>query len=167
MLTRWGVLLIGFAMAAQAAADEMSVEQARRFVTGELFAVSCFDGTRGVGRIYGDGSAIGTIKFRGAGPERSVRLPAGTLKDKGEKVCASLKGMPFEPCFNLNRTSDHSFRGSVLGLDTAYCDFTRRLDRDTDFTRAGGRNTDGPFGCTRALLASRSNAERDSVLGRN
>jgi hypothetical protein len=145
MLTRWAVLLIGFVMAAQAAAEEMSLEQARRFVIGELFAVSCFDGTRGIGRIYDDGSAIGTIQFRGNGPERSARLPAGTLKVKGEAVCASLKGMPFEPCFKLNRTSDYSFRGSVLGLDIAYCDFTRRIDRDTDFARTGGRSTDGPL----------------------
>jgi hypothetical protein len=95
--------------------------------------------------MYGDGSVIGTIQFRGAGPERSVWLPAGTLKVKGEAVCASLKGMPFEPCFNLNRTSDHSFRGSMLGLDIAYCDFTRRLDRDTDLARADGRSTNGPL----------------------
>ena len=105
MLTRWAVLLIGFVMVAPAAAEEMSLEQARRFVIGKLFEVSCFDGTRAVGRIYGDGSVIGTIQFRGTGPERSAWLPAGTLKVKGEAVCASLRGMPFEPCFKLNRTS--------------------------------------------------------------
>jgi len=31
--------------------------------------------------------------------------------------------MPFEPCFDLNKTDDQSFRGSVLGMDFAYCDF--------------------------------------------
>jgi hypothetical protein len=33
--------------------------------------------------------------------------------------------MPFEPCFNLNRTSSVSFRGAVSGLSFAYCDFNR------------------------------------------
>ena len=42
-------------------------------------------------------------------------------------MCASLKGMPFEPCFNLDKTNDQSFRGSVSGLGFAYCDFTRRV----------------------------------------
>src|SRR5882757_165003 len=145
MLTRWALLLIGFTMTAQAAAEEMSLEQAHRFVTGKLFAVSCFDGTHAIGRIYGDGSVIGTFQFRGTGPERSARLPAGTLKVKGEAVCASLKDMPFEPCFKLKRTSDHSFRGSVLGLDAAYCDFTRHLDREADFARMDGRSTECPL----------------------
>jgi hypothetical protein len=52
--------------------------------------------------------------------------------------------MPFEPCFKLKRTSDHSFRGSVLGRDTAYCDF-RHSDREADFARTDGRSTDGPL----------------------
>jgi hypothetical protein len=34
--------------------------------------------------------------------------------------------MPFEPCFNLDKTNEASFRGSVSGLGFAYCDFTRR-----------------------------------------
>jgi hypothetical protein len=145
MLTRWALLLIGLAMSGQAAAEEMSLEQAHYFVIGKLFAVSCFDGTRAMGRVYGDGSVIGTVQFRGTGPERSAWLPAGTLKVKGEAVCASLRGMTFEPCFKLNRTSEHSFRGSVLGLDTAYCDFTPHLGRETDFARTDGRGTDGPL----------------------
>jgi hypothetical protein len=143
MLTRRAVLLIGFVMVAPAAAEEMSFEQAHHFAIGKLFAVSCFDGTRAIGRIYSDGSVIGTVQFRATGPERSGWLPAGTLKVKGEAVCASLKGLPLEPCFELRRTSDHSFRASVLGLDTAYCDFTRHLDRETDFARTDGRSTDG------------------------
>ena len=144
MLTRWAVLLIGLAVAAPASAEEMSPERARRFTVGKLFAFSCFDGTRGIGSIYGDGSVAGTIQFFGSGPERSASLPAGTLKVKGGAVCASIKGMPFEPCFKLNRTSDHSFRGSVLGLGFAYCDFTRRLNVGPYLAQEGGRNTDGP-----------------------
>ena len=126
MRARGAVLLIGFAVAAQAVhAAEMSPEQARRFIVGEMFIISCFDGTRGAGRVYADGSAAGTLQLRGVGPMRSASLPAGTLKVKGEAVCAGLKAVPFEPCFNLNRTGDNSFRGWVRGLDFAYCDFTR------------------------------------------
>ena len=107
--------------------------------------VSCFDGTRAIGRIDGDGSVIGTIQFRGTGPERSAWLPAGTLKINGEAVCASLKGVPLEPCFKLNRTSDRSFRGSVLGLDFAYCDFAQVVGRRHGHARADDRSTDGPL----------------------
>ena len=92
---------------------------------GKLFAFNCFDGSRGAGRIYGDGSVIGTIQFRGAGSARTVSLPAGTLRVRGEAVCASLQSMPFEPCFHIEKTDDRSFRGSLSGLGFAYCDFTR------------------------------------------
>jgi len=44
---------------------------------------------------------------------------------KGDRYCATLRGLPFEPCFNLNRTSSVSFRGAVSGLGFAYCDFNR------------------------------------------
>jgi hypothetical protein len=57
-----------------------------------------------------------------------VSLPAGTLRVKGETYCASLPGSMIEPCFNLDRTDDRSFRGSVTGLGFfMYCDFTRRM----------------------------------------
>ena len=48
-----------------------------------------------------------------ARPERPVWLPPGTLRVRGNLVCASLKGLSFEPYFNLTRTGDRSFRGSV------------------------------------------------------
>src|SRR5690606_39405580 len=99
---------------------------ARRFVVGKMLAFNCFEGTRGAGRIHADGSVSGSIQFRGQGPVRHVRLPKGTLQVKGEAVCASLKGMYFEPCFNVVKTDRVSFRGSVSGLGFAYCDFTRR-----------------------------------------
>jgi len=98
----------------------------RRFVVGKLFAFNCFDGTRGAGRIYNDGSVIGPVQFGGNGPTTSAWMPAGTVQVKGQAVCASPKGLPFEPCFSLNRTDDRSFRGSVSGMGFAYCDFTRR-----------------------------------------
>jgi hypothetical protein len=109
-----------------ALAESLGVEAARRFVVGKTFAYSCFDGTRGAGRIQSDLSVAGTIQIRGAGPIRFVQLPPGTLKVKGESVCASVRGIPLEPCFNVDRTDAQSFRGSIAGLSFAYCDFTRR-----------------------------------------
>jgi|SRR5271165_7258381 len=96
------------------------------FVIGKFFAFNCFDGSRGAVRIYDDGSVIGTIQFQGSGPASSIWLPEGTLKIKGEAVCASLEGIPTGPCFDLNWTDGQSFRGSVSGLSSAYCDFTHR-----------------------------------------
>jgi hypothetical protein len=126
MITRFAIVASALLVAAPALAEPMSAEAARRFVAGKLFAFNCFDGSRGAGRIYGDGSVIGTIQLGGNGPVRGIWLPAGTLRVKGEAICASLKGMPIEPCFNLTRTDDRSFRGAVSGLGFAYCDFTRR-----------------------------------------
>ena len=56
---------------------------------------------------------------------------------KGETVCASVRGVPFEPCFNLVKVDEHSFRGSVSGLNFAYCDFSRRGSR-AEMLRASG-----------------------------
>ena len=126
ILARLAIVVAALVAAVPVSAQTMNADAARRFVVGKLFAFNCFDGSRGVGRIYGDGSVIGTMQYRGSGPTRSVWMPAGTLKVKGEAVCAALKGMPFEPCFTLTRTSEHSFRGAVSGFGFAYCDFTRR-----------------------------------------
>ena len=128
MVTRLAMVVLILLAAGSACAESLTPEAARRFVSGKLFAFNCFDGSRGAGRIYGDGSVIGTIQFRGAGPARTVALPAGTLRVRGEAVCASLQGMPFEPCFHIEKTRDRSFRGSLSGLGFAYCDFTRRTN---------------------------------------
>jgi hypothetical protein len=48
---------------------------------------------------------------------------------KGDAVCATLKGLSFEPCFNLDRTGEQSFRASLTGFGSfAHCDFARRLN---------------------------------------
>ena len=117
------------ALAAPAYAEPMNAQEARHFVVGKLFSYTCFEGTRGTGRIYPDGSVAGSIQLRGTGPIRYVRLPPNTLRVKGESVCASVKGMPFDPCFTLNKTSHTSFRGSIYGLSFAYCEFQRRSRR--------------------------------------
>ena len=123
MVTRLAMVVLILLAAGSACAESLTPGAARHFVAGKLFAFHCFDGSRGAGRIYGDGSVIGNIQFRGAGPERTVSLPAGTLRVRGQAVCASLQGMPFEPCFQIDKTDDRSFRGSWMGF--AYCDFTR------------------------------------------
>jgi hypothetical protein len=126
MLGRSVIVLAGLVAAGTAVAEPLKPDAARRFVVGKTFAYNCFDGTRGTGRINSDGSVIGTVQTRGAGPLRQAILPPGTLRVKGDAVCATLRGMPFEPCFNLEKTNDMSFRGSVSGLGFAYCDFTKR-----------------------------------------
>ena len=126
---------IGVLAAVPAIAGEMGADEARRFVIGKMFSYNCFEGTRGAGRVFSDGSVVGTIQIRGGGPVRNAWLPAGTIKVKGEAVCASVRGMPVEPCFNLERTDGNTFRGSISGLGFAYCDFTRHRGRVT-FTSA-------------------------------
>src|SRR5206468_647214 len=124
MLTRLvlGAVTAG-AIAAPALAGMMTADEARRFVAGKVFAFSCVDGTRGAGRVLDDMGAAGSVQFNGAGPIRHVRLPGNTLQIRGQSVCASIKGLPFEPCFNLDRKDERSFRGSVSGMGFAYCDF--------------------------------------------
>ena len=112
-----------------AKAEELRATEARQFIAGKHFSYSCFDGTNGNGRIYADGSVAGYVQPGGSGPRRYVVLPTGTLRTSGDRYCASLRGIPFEPCFNLDRTSQVSFRGSVSGLGFAYCNFTRRGSR--------------------------------------
>ena len=124
MLARFvlGAVAAG-ALIAPALAGQMTADEARRFVAGKVFVFSCFDGTRGAGRVFEDGGAAGAVQFSGAGPVRHLRLPGNTLQVRGQAVCASIKGIPFEPCFNLDKKDDRSFRGSVSGMGFAYCDF--------------------------------------------
>jgi hypothetical protein len=110
-------------VAAPVLATPMTVEEARKFVYGKVFAFTCFDGTRGAGRVFEDGGAIGAVQFSGSGPARNMRLPGNTLQVHGQTFCASIKGLPFEPCFNLDKNDERSFRGSVSGMGFAYCDF--------------------------------------------
>src|SRR2546430_6148074 len=116
MIARFAVVVATMLAASLASAEPLSPDAARRFVAGKLFAFNCFDGSRGAGRIYGDGSVIGTIQFRGAGPARTVALPAGTLRVRSEAVCAEPQGIPVEPCFHIEKTDYQCFRGSGMGL---------------------------------------------------
>jgi len=129
MLKRLAVVVLGLVASTPAFSEELKPDEARKFISGKLFAFNCFEGTRGAGRIYADGSVAGSIQFGGNGPVRNVRLPAGTLQVKPEAVCAAMKGLPFQPCFNLQKTDQASFRGSISGLGFAYCDFNRKSGR--------------------------------------
>ena len=127
--------------AGPAATEQLNVDAARQFVVGKLFAFNCFEGTHGAGRIYVDGSVAGTVQFGGSGPVRYVVLPPGTVRAQGDAVCATVNGLPMQPCFNLDRTDPVSFRGSISGLRFAYCDFTRRTNKPGTVRTAEGTRT--------------------------
>jgi hypothetical protein len=127
------------ATVAPAIAGSMNADEARRFVAGKVFAFTCFDGTRGAGRILDDLGAAGAVQFSGAGPVRHIRLPGNTLQIRGQNVCASIKGIPFEPCFNLEKKDERSFRGSVSGMGFAYCDFHHQGGNQMLMVRAVAR----------------------------
>jgi len=83
--------------------------------------------------------AAGSIQFSGSGPVRHLRLPGNTLQVRGQSVCASLKGLPFEPCFNLDKRDESSFRGSVSGMGFAYCEFRHQGAQQMLMARAVAR----------------------------
>jgi len=111
-----------------ASAEQLNAADTRNFIAGKQFNYQCFEGTSGRGRINADGSVDGYISIGGTQPPRFVVLPAGTVRMKGDQYCASVPGIPFEPCFNVNRTSSVSFRGLVSGIGFAYCDFSGRSE---------------------------------------
>lgn len=132
-MRKYGLILTSVALVlagvVTANAGAMRPDEARRFIAGKLFSYTCFDGTRGVGRIHADGSVLGTIQTRSSNPPRFVAMPTGTIRVSSTSICASLKGAMFQPCFEVVQTSSISFRGSISGLGFAYCDFVRRDPR--------------------------------------
>lgn len=122
--------LAALAPALPASAGEMmKPQQAHQFVAGKYFAYNCFEGTSGHGRIQSDGSVAGSIRIKGKGPARFVQLPPGTIKVNATAICAQVRGLSMQPCFNVEQIDANSFRGSVSGLGFAYCTFTRRNPR--------------------------------------
>jgi hypothetical protein len=140
MLARFvlGTVAAG-AMIMPALAGMMTADEARKFVAGKVFSFICVDGTRGAGQILDDMGAAGAVQFSGSGPVRHVRLPGNTLQIRGQSVCASLRGVPFEPCFNLDKKNEVSFRGSVSGMSFAYCDFQHQGGTQMLMARAVAR----------------------------
>jgi hypothetical protein len=159
MLARFvlGAVTAG-ALIAPALAGTMNADEARRFVLGKVFAFTCFDGTRGAGRVLDDMGAAGAVQFSGSGPIRHVRLPGNTLQIRGQAVCASIKGIPFEPCFNLDKKDDRTFRGSVSGMGFAYCDFRHQGAAQMLLARAAAR--------PRSLHPAQRSADESQVSAR-
>jgi hypothetical protein len=129
MLLRVAIVCAFVVGTASAVAEELAPEQARAFVVGKLFSYTCFDGTVGMGRIFSDGSVVGTIRPGGQSQVRFAALPAGTIKVSSNAMCAHLAGLPIEPCFRVQKIDYRSFRGSISGLSFAYCDFYQRNPR--------------------------------------
>ncbi len=145
--------IISAAACSPAQSGELNPEEARGFVADKLFSYTCVDGTNGAGRIYPDGSVIGTIQV-GSGPFRHVSLPPGTIRLTSESICASMRGTLVQPCFNVVQTSPLSFRGSIRGLDSAYCDFMRRSPRLEITERAESRSRAHQIHAPLSLLPS-------------
>jgi hypothetical protein len=120
-------VVAGAALMSPAMAGEMKPDEAKRFIANKLFSYSCFDGTKGAGRIHADGSVVGTMQA--SGRTRYFSMPAGTIRLTADSICASLPRAIIQPCFNVVQTSAHSFRGSLKGLSFAYCDFEHRNPR--------------------------------------
>src|SRR5436190_23666836 len=122
--------ILGFSAALPALAGNMGADEARRFVVGNLFSFTCFEGTSGEGRIYADGSVGGVFRLGGSGPAQYATLPPGTLRVRGDAICALISGMSYEACFDLDRTGTKSFRGSLPAVGKfAACQFSQRPSR--------------------------------------
>ena len=113
--------------AVPAVAGNMGADEARHFILGNLFTFTCLEGTSGQGRVNGDGSIEGVIRLGGSGLLHHAALPAGTLRVRGDALCAAVGGMSYETCFELDRTGEKSFRGSAPAIGKfAACQFTKR-----------------------------------------
>ena len=56
-------------------------------------------------------------------------MPAGTLYPKGGAICSKVKGAFFNPCFNLDKTSDKQLPRRDLGLRLCVLRFHARGGR--------------------------------------
>jgi len=97
-----------------AVVGEMRAEQARKFVVENLFSFSCFEGTTGEGRVHADGSIVGAVRLGGTEPTRYASLPPRTLRVGGDAICAFVRGMPFEVCFDLTVPTRKAFAARSL-----------------------------------------------------
>ena len=76
----------GILGAGSTAAEDLAPKQASAFVVGKLFSYTCFEGTAGMGRIFADGSVVGTIRIHGEGETRFAALPPGTIRVDGPAI---------------------------------------------------------------------------------
>ncbi len=147
-----GLFGAGIVGASVATAEELGPEQARAFVVGKLFSYTCFEGTAGQGRIFADGSVVGTIRMHGSGEPRFAVLPAGTIRVEGASMCAHLPGLPITPCFRVQKIDYRSFRGSLSGMGFAYCDFYQRNPRSQLISGVAETPAATPISTTRPTL---------------
>jgi len=120
----------GLWAAVPALAGNMGAEEARSFVVGNLFSFTCFEGTSGEGRVYADGSVGGMVRLGASGTSQYATLPPGTLRVRGDAICALVSLIPFEVCFDLDHTGAKSFRGSVPAIGRfASCQFSMQTGR--------------------------------------
>ena len=63
-----------------------------------------------------DGSVSGQVQIGGAGPVRYARLPINTIQVRPNAVCASLKGLPFDPMRTSYFVGRNSFTASSKPL---------------------------------------------------
>ena len=95
---------------------------------------------------------------------RLAHLPVNTIRVSSTAVCASLKGIPFEPCFNLDKTDEVSFRGSVSSMGFAYCDFHKHGNAILETrSRIHGPRRLGPPSMTRSADASRAETPKSEA----
>jgi hypothetical protein len=162
--------LAGLVVAGPACAGELLKPfEAKQFVAGRVFSYTCFEGTTGAGRINADGSVVGTVRIRGEGPVRHVVLPEGTVKVSEAGVCASMRGVPIQPCFDVQKNNAYSFRGSIAGAAFAYCEFTRhhpklRVASQTD-EAARDKTVERPRPLAPPRLSARPSTETASTSG--
>src|SRR5437763_7468735 len=161
MLLRAAVALTGVLAAAPAFAEPMNAETARRFVAGKLFSFNCFEGSSGTGRIFNDGSVAGVMRMGSSGTTRFMHLPPGTLYPKEERICSNVKGAFFNPCFDLTRTGDKSFRGAISGFGFAYCEFVRRGGRGETVQASIAPASDVTHAVTRASIRRGHRAQHE------
>ncbi len=155
-MLRVGACLIGsVGRAAGTMAGEMTAEEARRFVIGKTFSYNCFEEARaGRAACMPTGPVVGSIQFQGAGKVALRGAAAPTrCRSKASRCAASLRGLPIEPCFNLKKIDEQSFRGSISRLGFAYCEFTRRTVRAS----ASTEDSDKPLGLRPSFAASNNN----------
>lgn len=140
LLAAAGLIVLGIG-AVQA--QSLNPDEARAFVVGRTFTFTCFEGTTGAGRIFADGSVVGTVTLRSQGPARFVRLPPNTVRVHEANVCGYMEGMLFEPCFEVVKTGSTTFRGNLAGIETMWCEFTRMgADTPRIASRRKGRAAD-------------------------
>jgi hypothetical protein len=65
MIARYALGIVALLASAPALAQSLDAAAAQRFVLGKLFTFTCVDGSRGSGRVFDDGSVIGTIQLGG------------------------------------------------------------------------------------------------------